>query len=109
MTQRVRATMGALFSLKMVRCTLREFREWARITGVAVVGSSPRGLMCYRGSCCRWPAVLVIGSEREGMSNELLEACTFVVRIPMCGKSDSIKAAVAAGVLLFELAGQRSG
>src|SRR4029078_8985167 len=79
MTQRVRATMGALFSLKMVRCTLREFREWARITGVAVVGSSPRGLMCYRGSCCRWPAVLVIGSEREGMSKELLATWNLLV------------------------------
>ena len=105
----VRATMGALFSLKMVRCTLREFRQWARVKNIAVVGSSPHGVMNYRRFSCRWPAVLVVGSEREGMSDELLEACSFVLRIPMRGKSDSINAAVAAGVLLFELAGQRGG
>jgi len=105
----VRATMGALFSLKVVQCTQREFGEWARMARVAVVGTSPRGLMSYRQFRCQWPAVLVIGSEREGMSDELSDMCDLVVRIPMCGKSDSINAAVAAGVLLFELAGQRSG
>lgn len=105
----VRATMGALFSLTLVQCTRREFGEWARMNHVSVVGSSPRGLMSYRGFRCRWPAVLVVGSEREGMSDELLEICNFVVRIPMCGRSDSINASVAAGILLFELAGQRTG
>ncbi|MBS1802563.1 MAG: RNA methyltransferase [Acidobacteria bacterium] len=105
----VRATMGALFSLKLVRCTLREFGDWARARDVAIVGSSPRGLMGYRQFRCRWPSVLVIGSEREGMSDELSDLCDFVLKIPMCGNSDSINAAVAAGVLLFELAGQRPG
>jgi TrmH family RNA methyltransferase len=103
----VRATMGALFSLKLVRCTLRDFTVWARAEGVGVIGSSPRGLMNYRDAPFRWPAVLVVGSEREGMSEHLIEACDFMVRIPMSGKSDSINAAVAAGVLLFEMAGQR--
>jgi TrmH family RNA methyltransferase len=105
----VRATMGALFSLKMVRCTLREFGQWARTNDVAIVGSSPHGLVSYRRFCCRWPAVLVVGSERDGLSEELLEICNFVLRIPMREKSDSINAAVAAGILLFELAGQKSG
>jgi tRNA G18 (ribose-2'-O)-methylase SpoU len=105
----VRATMGALFSLKMVRCTLREFGQWARTNDVAIVGSSPHGLVSYRRFCCRWPAGLVVGSERDGLSEELLEICNFVLRIPMRGKSNSINAAVAAGVLLFEFAGQKSG
>jgi len=90
-----------------VRCTQREFREWARLSCTTVIGSSPRGLVSYKAFRCRWPAVLVIGSEREGMSEELTETCNFVVRIPMHGKSDSINAAVAAGILLLELAGQR--
>ena len=37
----------------------------------------------------------------------VLEAANFVVRIPMYGECDSINAAVAAGVLLFEMASQR--
>jgi TrmH family RNA methyltransferase len=105
----LRATMGALFPLKLVRCTLRDFVLWARQGGVCLVGSSPRGLMNYRAFRCRWPAVLVIGSEREGISDQLMDACDFALRIPMRGKSDSINAAVAAGVLLFQLAGQVPG
>ena len=104
----VRATMGSLFSLKLTRCTIEEFAGWARSNGVSVIGSSPKGLMDYRGFGCRWPAVLVIGSEREGMSEQLMDTCNVVVRIPMCGKSDSINAAVAAGILLFEIAARRA-
>lgn len=104
----VRATMGAMFSLKLVQCALTELVEWARASGVALVGSSPRGLMSFQGLRYRWPAVLVIGSEREGMSEQLMDACDFVVRIPIYGKSDSINAAVAAGVLLFEMAKQKN-
>jgi TrmH family RNA methyltransferase len=46
----------------------------------------------------------MIGSERHGLSQELIEMSDFMVRIPMKGRADSINAAVAAGVLLFELA-----
>jgi tRNA G18 (ribose-2'-O)-methylase SpoU len=47
--------------------------------------------------------VLLVGSERRGLSDELIEAADFLVRIPMRGGADSINGAVAAGVLLFEL------
>ena len=102
----VRATMGSLFSQKFVRCSPREFEDWAKSNGVAVVASSPAGLMGYKGLRYRFPAVLVIGSEKCGLSEQLLEVADFVFRIPMRGSCDSINAAVAAGVLLFESASQ---
>jgi len=103
----VRATMGSLFSQKLVRCSPREFTDWAKTRGVAIVGSSPTGLMDYKALHYRFPAILVIGSEKRGLSDQLLEAADFVVRITMHGGCDSINAAVAAGVLLFEMASQR--
>lgn len=57
----------------------------------------------------RFPAVLLIGSEKRGFSEQLLETADFVVRIPMQGACDSINAALAAGVLLFELCSQLRG
>jgi tRNA G18 (ribose-2'-O)-methylase SpoU len=51
----------------------------------------------------------MIGSERQGLSPELMDACDFVVRIPMGAGCDSVNAAVAAGVLLFELFSQGTG
>ena len=103
----IRASMGSLFSQKLVRCSISEFAHWARTSGVAIVGSSPKGLLDYRQFHCRWPAVLLIGSEKQGLSDQLAEACDFTIRIPMLGRGDSINAAVAAGVLLYELFDQR--
>ncbi|MGQ9674113.1 MAG: TrmH family RNA methyltransferase [Chloroflexota bacterium] len=53
------------------------------------------------------PVALVIGSEAHGVSDEALQAATGRVSIPMVGRAESINAAVAAGVVLFEALRQR--
>jgi len=73
-----------------------------------VVGSSPKGLLSYRDFRCRWPVALLLGSEKEGLSDHWKEACDFMVRIPMVGRCDSVNVAVAAGVQLFEMSHQVS-
>jgi TrmH family RNA methyltransferase len=103
----VRASMGSLFLQKLVRCSQHEFIAWARSNRVTTVASSPAGLMEYKALRYRIPALLLIGSEKSGVSDQLLETVDFVVRIPMHGECDSINAAVASGVLLFEMASQR--
>jgi TrmH family RNA methyltransferase len=105
----VRASMGALFAQKLVRCSTPEFAEWAKSRGVAVVGSSPSGLLDYRAWRCRRPTVLLVGNEKYGLSERLVEIADFMVRIPIVGRCDSINVAVAAGVLLFEMFDQRRG
>jgi len=51
---------------------------------------------------------LVIGAEGDGISLVVRKECDFLVRIPMFGALDSLNAAVAAGILLFEARRQRS-
>ena len=103
----IRASMGSLFSQRLVRCSVREFTGWAKMFDVALVGSSPAGLLDHRAFRCRWPAALLIGSEKHGLSSQIAEACDYMVRIPMLGRGDSINAAVAAGILLYEMFNQR--
>jgi len=103
----VRASMGSLFGLQLVPASMAEFVAWARRHRMAIVGSSPSGLLDFKALRCRWPAVLLVGSERLGLSPQLMEHSDLTVRIPMHGRCDSINAAVAAGVLLFEMASQR--
>jgi RNA methyltransferase, TrmH family len=105
----IRATMGSLFSQKLVRCSVPEFKCWTKSNGVSVVASSPSGLMGFKALAYRFPAALIVGSEKHGLSDQLLEIANFVVRIPMHGGCDSLNAAVATGVLLFEMTGQRKG
>lgn len=103
----IRASMGSVFSQTLVRCSVSEFTDWAKMFDVAIVGSSPSGLLDYCAFRYRWPAALLIGSEKQGISEQLAEACNFMVRIPMVGRGDSINAAVAAGILSYELFNQR--
>jgi TrmH family RNA methyltransferase len=103
----IRATMGSIFSQKLIRCCAPEFKCWAKSNGVSTVASSPSGLMDYKALAYRFPVALIVGSEKHGLSDQLLEAANFVVRIPMRGDCDSLNAAIAAGVLLFEISGQR--
>lgn len=103
----VRATMGSLFSQRLVRCSPRDFTNWAKSSGITVVASSPSGLMDYKTMRYRYPTALAIGGEKRGLSEQLLQSADLVVRIQMRGTCDSINAAVAAGILLFEMASQR--
>jgi TrmH family RNA methyltransferase len=66
-------------------------------------------LLDYKALRCRRPAVLLVGSEKRGLSEQLLEVSDFTVRIPMRGRCDSLNVAVATGVLLFELSSKRNG
>ena len=105
----IRATMGSLFSQKLVRCSVPEFKCCAKSNGVSVVASSPSGLMDYKALAYRFPTALIVGNEKQGLSEQLLETANVVVRISMSGGCDSLNAAVAAGILLFEISGQRKG
>jgi TrmH family RNA methyltransferase len=49
----------------------------------------------------------MLGSERKGLSSDLLALCDTIVSIPMSGKTDSLNIAVAAGVVLYEILYQR--
>jgi 23S rRNA (guanosine2251-2'-O)-methyltransferase len=51
--------------------------------------------------------VIVVGSEGKGLSRLVRENCDTVVSIPMAGPTESLNAAVAAGVVLAEVARQR--
>lgn len=53
------------------------------------------------------PLCIVIGNEGAGVSRLVLEACDYIVRIPMFGEIDSLNASVAAGVLAYEAVRQR--
>ena len=49
----------------------------------------------------------LIGNEGNGLRDEVSECADCLIRIPMCGKAESLNAAVAAAVLMFEAGRQR--
>jgi TrmH family RNA methyltransferase len=78
----VRATMGALFKQTLVRTTTEQLRRWVRMNSIEVIGASPDGAEDYRQISYTHPAVLMLGGERKGLTEEQRSICNRIVRIP---------------------------
>jgi TrmH family RNA methyltransferase len=101
----VRAAMGAHFHLPIVEATWDELRT--RLGGVTAWVADSAGGERYDRVDWRAACALIIGSEATGPSADALALATQRTHIPMLGRAESLNAAVAAGVLMFEVARQR--
>ncbi len=100
----VRASMGALFWQPVALAKWDDFIAWARRGGYHLYGTSAHGAIPHAEvERYQRPAVLLLGSEREGLSDVQRAACELLVSLPMHGRSTSLNLAVAAGVMLYEM------
>ncbi len=99
----VRASMGTVFSVPAVQVSFQHFARWAQEQGYAIFGTSARGSQDYRQVRYARPCVLLLGSERDGLSEAQRAACHHLVRLPMVGRGSSLNLSVAAGVLLYAM------
>lgn len=98
----VRSSMGAVFRLTARSCTLEELRALAGEAGLPIFGSALRHDAVDVREADLSRGILLVGSEGRGLSPEALDACESVVRIPMGERCESLNAAVAASILLWE-------
>jgi len=100
----VRASMGALFWYPIVRAPFAEFAHWAKQGGYTVYGTTAHAATDYRNvKIYQRPLILLLGSEREGLSPEQSSACDQLLSMPMRGRATSLNLAVAAGVMLYAM------
>ena len=100
----LRATMGSVFRVPVMMTddlpgTLEEMKK----RGYAVAATELGGQDFYA-HCPRKNAVLVIGSEGQGISQAVRSAATHHLALPMRGGAESLNAAVAAGIMIYEMA-----
>lgn len=99
----VRATMGSIFAVPLVKVTEAEFLQWRSRFSGTLIGTHMKGAIDYRApSYGRKPTVLLMGNEQSGLTDALAGACDTLVRIPQTGQADSLNLAVATGIMLFE-------
>jgi len=79
-----------------------------RDRGLRILGAAGEAEHEIRQLDCTGPLALVIGNEGTGLSPELRGVCDQLVRIPQVGRTESLNAAVAAGILCYEVRRQRS-
>jgi TrmH family RNA methyltransferase len=104
----VRAGMGAHFRLPVHALEWEEIDQLLQRTALQVfLAAAGRGL-AYTQADFRQPLALIVGGEAEGAGDQSRSLSGAQVHIPMPGGMESLNAAVAAAVLLFEVVRQRS-
>ena len=104
----VRATMGSIFRIPVVyvddfrEALLTLAREGIRLYAAALQASVPYDSIEYPEK-----TAFLIGNEAAGLSEEAIAAANQSIHIPMLGQVESLNAAVAASILLYERARQR--
>lgn len=99
----VRASMGALFRQALIRTNEPSLRNWLRRHRCRAIGASPEGAAELHRFDYPRPTILVLGEERQGLTDHQRELCSDLVRIPMVGGANSLNLAVAGSLLLYEV------
>jgi TrmH family RNA methyltransferase len=102
----VRASMGALFTQKIVQTRWEDFIPWLRAGPGMLIGTSLNTDFDYQQPRYTPPSFLLVGNESRGLPEEYEQQCDVLVKIPMLGKADSLNAAVATAVMAYEIINQ---
>lgn len=103
----VRATMGAIFRIKIIECedlkqTLKEIKKHKF---KIVVSSLQTEKSIYE--ICYHKKIIVIGNEANGVEKEIQNLADEKIKIPMLGRTESLNASVATGIILYEYVRQK--
>ncbi len=103
----VRSTMGAIFRVKIIECenlkqTLKEIKKHKF---KIVVSSLQTENTIYDINYNK--KVIVIGNEANGVEQEIQDLADEKIKIPMLGKTESLNASVATGIILYEYVRQK--
>ncbi|HET8594880.1 MAG TPA: TrmH family RNA methyltransferase [Intrasporangium sp.] len=104
----VRASKGTVFALPVATATTSEVLAWAGAHGVELVVTTPETDLLHTEVDYTGRVAVVVGSEKHGVDDRMLEAATHRVRIPMHGRANSLNVSVSAAIVLYEAVRQRT-
>lgn len=104
----IRATMGSVYRMPFLYVEdLRACISRLKEKGVCVFASHLAGELSYTQKDYRGKTAFLIGNEGSGLTEETVALADFCIKIPMRGKVESLNAAVAAALLIYEAGRQR--
>ena len=104
----IRSTMGSLFRIPFLYAeNLGETVRFLKKNHVKILAAHLEGAVVYDEEDCTGALGFLIGNEGNGLSEEIGALADARIKIPMAGQVESLNAAVAASVLMFETARQR--
>lgn len=104
----IRATMGSIYRVPFfIVDTLIETVEFLKKKGVAVYAAHLNDSVAYDMLDYTQPTAFLIGNEGKGLRRETAACATQYIKIPMAGQVESLNAAMAAAILVYEAARQK--
>ena len=104
----VRASAGSLFRVSTMKVELAKALAEIKSRGVRVLATSSHKGRSIADVDLRDPVALLVGSEGAGLSKDMLAQADQVVAIPQSTRVESLNAGIAASIMLYEAARQRS-
>ena len=103
----VRSTMGAIFRVKIIECEdlKQTLKEVQKHNFKLVVTSLQTSKSFYDVDYSK--KVIIIGNEANGVEKQIQDIADYKVKIPMLGKTESLNASIATGVILYEYVRQK--
>lgn len=104
----VRASLGAVFTLPIVALANQKALNWLQNKSFAIITTTPSAKQNYFDVNMTGATAIVIGSEKEGVSDFWLENAKAKSLIPMTGAVNSLNASVSAAIVVYEAVRQRT-
>ena len=104
----IRSTMGSVYRMPFLYVEdVVSLKESFCEKNIRTYAAHLKGKNFYDGEDYRGGTAFLIGNEGNGLSEEAASAADCLIKIPMCGRVESLNAAMAAGILMYEAARQR--
>lgn len=104
----LRSTMGSIFHVPVISVPdIYDVIDTMKAKGFTIYVSSLEGNSAYYQESYAGKTVIVIGNEAKGADSEMIMKADRLIKIPMPGMAESLNAAVAGGILMFEVVRKR--
>lgn len=104
----IKTSAGALFRIPVCRVSnLKKTIEYMQESGLQVVACTEKNDDSIYTTDFSTPTAIVMGSEEDGISNDILRIVDRYAKIPLLGEIESLNVSVATGVILYEALRQR--
>jgi 23S rRNA (guanosine2251-2'-O)-methyltransferase len=106
----IKSSAGALHTIPVCRSySMIKSIEYLQSCGLQIAACSEKAEKPYYSLDFTLPTAIIMGSEEDGISDNLMKAADAKIKIPMAGEIASLNVSVAAGILMFEALKQRTG
>jgi len=105
----VRASKGTVFSVPVASASTAEALKWLSDNDIPLAATTPDTDLYYTDVNYTGPMAIAVGAEKYGLTEDLLAAAEYRIRIPMVGRANSLNVAASAAVVIYEAVRQRRG